>query len=67
MTARRTLAHMSLSCKNCFVDLNDELAKHSENRLSEHMLTGRILSTLCKEYDSFKDVWDTIPTSAQTH
>ena len=23
-----------------FVDLNDELAKHSENTLSEHMLTG---------------------------
>jgi len=48
-----------------FVDLNDELAKYSENILSELMLTGRILSTLGKEYDCFKDVWDTIPTSPQ--
>jgi hypothetical protein len=30
------------------------------------MLTGRILSTLGKEYDNFKDVWDAIPTSTQT-
>jgi hypothetical protein len=49
-----------------FVDLNDELAKHSENTLSEHVLTGRILSSLGKKYDNFKDVLDTIPTSAQT-
>jgi len=49
-----------------FVDLNDELAKHSKNTLSEHMLTGRILFTLGKEYDNFKDIWDTIPTSTQT-
>jgi hypothetical protein len=49
-----------------FVDLNDKLAKHNENTLSERMLTGRILSTLGKEYDNFKDVWDTIPTSTQT-
>jgi len=49
-----------------FVDLNSELVKHSENMLSERMLTGQILSTLGKEYDSFKDVWDTIPTSTQT-
>jgi len=49
-----------------FVDLNDELAKHSENTLSEPMLTGLILFTLGKEYDNFKDVWDTIPTSTQT-
>jgi hypothetical protein len=48
-----------------FVDLNGEL-KHRENTLSERMLTGRILSTLGKEYDNFKDVWDTIPTSTQT-
>jgi len=33
--------------------------------LSERMLTGRILSTLGKEYDNFEDVWDTIPTSTQ--
>ena len=39
--------------------------KHSENTLSECMLTGRILSTLGKEYDNFKDVWDTIPISTQ--
>jgi hypothetical protein len=49
-----------------FVDLNDKLAKCNENTLSERMLTGRILSTLGKEYDNFKDVWDTIPTSTQT-
>jgi hypothetical protein len=49
-----------------FVDLNDELVKHSENTLSERMLTGRILSTLGKQYDNFKDVWDTISTSTQT-
>jgi hypothetical protein len=49
-----------------FVDVNDELMKHSENMLSERMLIGQILSTLGKEYDSFKDVWDTIPTSTQT-
>jgi len=48
-----------------FVDLNDELTKHNENTLSERMLTGRMLSTLGKEYN-FKDVWDTIPTSTQT-
>ena len=56
---------MSLNCKN-FLNLNDELVQHSENILSECMLTGRILSTLGKEYDNFKDVWDTIPTSTQT-
>ena len=52
--------------ENLYVDLNDELAKHNENTLSEPMLNGRILSTLGKEYDSFKDVWDTIRTRAQT-
>jgi len=55
---------MSLSCINS-VDINDELTKHSENTLSERMLTGRILSTLGKEYENFKDVWDTIPTGTQ--
>jgi hypothetical protein len=39
-----------------FVDLNDELAKHGENTLSERMLIGRIPSTLGKEYDNFEDV-----------
>jgi len=48
-----------------FVDLNNELAKHSENKPSDHMLTGRILYTLGKEYNNFKNVWDTIPTSTQ--
>ena len=49
-----------------FVDLSDELAKHSENTVSERMLTGWILSTLGKEYDNFKDAWDPIPISPQT-
>jgi hypothetical protein len=49
-----------------FVEQNDELAKHSEHTLSERTLSGRILSTLGKEYDSFKDVWGIIPTSQQT-
>jgi hypothetical protein len=48
------------------VDLNDELGKHNKNKLSERMLTGRILSTLGIEYDNFKDVWDTISTCKQT-
>ncbi|XP_049800094.1 uncharacterized protein LOC126235416 [Schistocerca nitens] len=48
-----------------FVDLNDELTKHEENTLSERILNGRILSTLGKEYDNFKDLWDTIPTENQ--
>ena len=48
-----------------FVDLNGELKKHNENTLSERMLNGRILSTLGKEYDNFKDLWDTIPTDQQ--
>jgi len=49
-----------------FVDLSNELVKHSEIMLSECMLAGRILLTLGKEYNNFKDVWDTIPTSTQT-
>jgi hypothetical protein len=49
-----------------FVYLNDELTKHSENTLSEHIVRGRILSTLGKEYDNFKEVLDTIPTGTQT-
>jgi hypothetical protein len=49
-----------------FVDLNDELQKNEENTLSERILNGRILSTLGKEYDSFKDIWDTIPSENQT-
>lgn len=48
-----------------FVDLNSELEKHNENTLSERMLNSRILSTLGKEYDNFKDLWDTIPTDQQ--
>ena len=57
---------MFCKLQNLFIDLNDELAKHSENKLSERTLTGRILFTLGKERDSFKDVWDTVPTSKQT-
>jgi hypothetical protein len=49
-----------------YVDLNSELVKHCENTLSERMPTGRTLSTLGKEHDNFKDVWDTIPISTQT-
>jgi len=49
-----------------YVDLNDELAKHNENTLSERMLTRRILSTLGKKYNNLKDVCDTIPTTTQT-
>lgn len=47
-------AHVA-KLQKLFVDLNSELAKHSENTLSERMLNGRILSTLGKEYDNFKD------------
>jgi hypothetical protein len=43
-----------------FVGLNNKLVKHSKNTLTEHMLTGCILSTLGKELDNFKDA---IPTS----
>jgi hypothetical protein len=49
-----------------FVHLNDKWTKHSANTLSESKLTGRILSTLGKECDNFKDVRDTIHTSKQT-
>ncbi|XP_047111863.1 uncharacterized protein LOC124788636 [Schistocerca piceifrons] len=42
-----------------FVDLNDELVKHEENTLSERILNGRILCTLGKDYDNFKNLWDT--------
>jgi hypothetical protein len=45
------------------VNLNDELVKYSENRLSERMLTSRILSILGTEYVNVKDIWDSIPIS----
>lgn len=48
-----------------FVDLNNELEKHNESKLSERILNGRILSTLGREYDNFKDLWDTIPADQQ--
>lgn len=48
-----------------FVDLNTELENHNENKLSERILNGRILSTLGREYNNFKDLWDTIPTDQQ--
>jgi hypothetical protein len=49
-----------------FIDLNDKWTKQSANALSECKLTGRILSILVREYNSFKDVWDTIPSNKQT-
>ncbi|EZA47988.1 hypothetical protein X777_14531 [Ooceraea biroi] len=60
-----TSSHVA-KLQNLFVDLNNELEKHNENRLSQRMLTGRILSTLGKSHDHFKDVWDTIPEDNQT-
>ncbi|XP_046981358.1 uncharacterized protein LOC124550678 [Schistocerca americana] len=58
-------AHLA-KLQKLFVDLNDELSKHEENTLSERILNGRILSTLGKDYDNFKDLWDTIPTEKQS-
>lgn len=58
-------AHIA-KLQKLFVDLNTELEKNHENKLSERMLNGRILSTLGKEYGNFKDVWDTIPSDQQT-
>ncbi|XP_049840470.1 uncharacterized protein LOC126285208 [Schistocerca gregaria] len=58
-------AHVA-KLQKLFVDLNDELAKHEENTLSERILNGRILSTLGKDYDNFKGLWDTIPTEKQS-
>lgn len=52
--------------QNLFVDLNNELKKHNKNKLSECMLTARILSTFKKSYNYFKDLWDTIPEANQT-
>ncbi|KAL0281595.1 UNVERIFIED_CONTAM: hypothetical protein PYX00_002534 [Menopon gallinae] len=49
-----------------FMDLNNELEKNNENRLSDKILNGRILSTLGNEFDNFKDVWDIIPAKEQT-
>jgi hypothetical protein len=48
-----------------FVDLDDELKKHSGNTLSKRILTERNMPTLGKEYDIIKDVWYAIPTSKQ--
>ena len=48
-----------------FADLNVELVKHGENKFSERMRNGRILSTLGKEYDNFKGLWDIIHTDHQ--
>ncbi|XP_049809251.1 uncharacterized protein LOC126252403 [Schistocerca nitens] len=61
-------AHVA-KLQKLFVDLNDELAKYegkTENTISEIILNGRILSTLGKDYDNFKDLWDTIPTEKQS-
>ena len=58
-------AHIA-KLQKLFMDLNDELAKHKENTLSERILNGRIMSTLGKEFDNFRDLWDTIPAEKQT-
>ncbi|XP_047097580.1 uncharacterized protein LOC124711510 [Schistocerca piceifrons] len=58
-------AHVA-KLQKLFVDLNDELAKHEENTLPERILNGGILSTLGKDYDNFKGLWDTIPTEKQS-
>ncbi|XP_049832911.1 uncharacterized protein LOC126273402 [Schistocerca gregaria] len=58
-------AHVA-KLQKLFVGLNNELAKHEENTLSERILNGRILSTLGKDYDNFKDLWATIPTEKQS-
>ncbi|XP_049813936.1 uncharacterized protein LOC126260641 [Schistocerca nitens] len=49
-----------------FVDLKDELQRKNENVLSERILNGRILSSLGKEYDDFKNLWDTVPSENQS-
>lgn len=49
-----------------FTDLNSELSKNNENSLSERMLVGRIPSTLGKDFNNFKDLWDTITAKDQT-
>ena len=49
-----------------FMDMNVELRNHKLNELSEIMLTLRIMSTLGKEYNSFRDVWDSLPADKQT-
>ena len=48
-----------------YTDLNSELVKNKENTLSERILIGRILSTLGKEYDNFRDLWETILSKDQ--
>ncbi|XP_046998404.1 uncharacterized protein LOC124613729 [Schistocerca americana] len=58
-------AHVA-KLQKLFVDLNDEFAKREENTLSERILNGRILSTLGKDYENFKVLWDTIPTEKQS-
>ena len=49
-----------------FMDMNIELRNHNQNELSEIMLTLRIMSKLGKEYNSFRDVWDSLPSEKQT-
>jgi len=38
-----------------FVELHYELTKYNENMLSESTWTGKVLSTLRKDYDIFKE------------
>ena len=49
-----------------FMDMKLEFKNHKLNELSEIMLTLRIMSTLGKEYNSFRDVWDSLPAEKQT-
>ncbi|KAK9701935.1 Zinc knuckle [Popillia japonica] len=42
----------------------DEAGKKGKE-FEERILNGRILSTLGKEFDNFKDIWDTIPSENQ--
>ena len=51
--------------RKLFADLNVELEKHGENKISNRKLNSRILSTLREEYDNFKDLRDVIPTDQQ--
>ena len=59
------ITHISILQK-LFMDMNIELRNHNQNELSEIMLTLRIMSTLGKEYNSFRDVWDSLPSEKQT-
>jgi hypothetical protein len=52
--------------QSLFIDLNDKLMKHDRCTVSERKFIGLDFSTLDKEYNTFKDVWNVIPTNNQT-